>query len=76
MRFLTAVPGVLLRIVVLLLGVAASACFYVFLPGSPWRIPLAIGAVVAGLVVTVILHASLARAAREGPARVAAPLVL
>ncbi|MEN8152137.1 MAG: hypothetical protein ABFS86_20135, partial [Planctomycetota bacterium] len=39
-------------------------------------IPLAIGAVVAGLVVTVILHASLARAAREGPARVAAPLVL
>jgi hypothetical protein len=76
LRILTAVPGVLLRLVVFLVFVGASACFYVFLPGSPYRIALATGAVFVGLVVTVLLHIFLARTARDGPARIFTPLFL
>lgn len=76
MSFFAALPGVLLRIVVLLLGVAGSACAYIFLPGSPYRTALAIGAVLAGLIATGLLHLLLSRVAREGPARVVLPLVL
>ena len=76
MKFLTALPGLLLRLIVLLITVAGSACAYVFLPGSPYRFALALGAVVVGLVATGLVHLFLVRAAREGPARIAVPLVL
>jgi len=76
LSILPRIPGIVLRIVVLLLGVGAAACFYVYLPGNPLRLALAAGAILAGLLLTGLVHLLLTRGVGEGPARFAVPLVL
>jgi len=76
MSFLVMLPGIVLRIVVLLLGVGVAACFFVFLPGNPLRMALAAGAILVGLVATGLVHLLLTHGAAEGPARIAVPLTV